>query len=394
MKVKFYTEELVSKEEIKTMVKSFYNLMINISDIQIIIVSSFDKTSFVDGVGEIYDLNNNLLHGFVVEITQTTDSDSRNSSAYQRLPKFVFAKQYYPNYDQFLYYRNYFTCSTPTCLIGLSIANILGVKIINCEFEPLSLETLLILKKKISEGKSHNIPLFVDLSENYVKMSGKLKNGNKWADSTVGFMSSMIFLLSRQGYKSFKIVNHHLSGQKLYNTNNKFRKIISLLGVTVSFEGTDVVWSQNDNKFQPSETYFKILEKGEKLSMINLVDFLSQNGHEVIFTNISGCERGKLVHKQISYTFPKSMRIPDIISIKNDKLFFIEGECTENLEAGLLQIKDFTPCVDYVCSLINSFFKNIYIGVITDLENKSTNQDYFGHYLNPKNYSLNNGIFC
>jgi hypothetical protein len=394
MKVKFYTEELVTREEVKIMVKNFYNLNINILDIQIIIVSSFDKTSFVDGIGEIYDSNNELIHGFVVEITQTTDADSRNSSAYQRLPKFVFAKQYYPNYDQFLYYRNYFVCSTPTCLIGLSIAHILGVKIINCEFEPLPLEEVLILKKKISENKSHNVPLFVNVFENYVEISGKLKNGNGWADSTVGFMSAMIFLLSCQGHKNFNTVSHHLSEKKLFNTNNKFRKIISLLGVTVSFEGTNIVWTQSDYRFQPSETYFKVLEKGEKLSMINLVDFLKQNNHEVIFTNISGCERGKLVHQQINYTFPKSMRIPDIISIKNNEIFFIEGECTENLNDGLLQIKDFTPCVDYVCGLINSNFNNIYIGVITDLQNESNSQDYFGHYLNPTNYNFNNEIFC
>ena len=166
------------------------------------------------------------------------------------------------------------------------------------------------------------------------------------------------------------------------------------MGVSVLFEGTDVMWTQENYKFNPSETYYKILEKGEKLSLINFSNFLEKNGHEILFTNISGCERGKLSCNGNKHTFPKSMRIPDIISIKNNKLFVIEGECTENLHHGLLQIKDFGPCVKYVCNLFDYEFKNIYIGVITDLENNSIHEDYFGNYLNETNFKLKNEIFC
>jgi hypothetical protein len=224
-KVLFYTEEFITKDQI-------YKLLVDIGypenssyNIDVIIVSSFDNTSFVDGVCEILNENNEIVDKFCVEITQTTDKESRNTSSYQRLIKFLFAKIYLPEHRQIMYFRENFKCSTNTCKIGLSILNLMGVEIINASIlNFLTLDELILLKNKISEKNSSNVPLSVKIKNGNVILSGKLKNGSGWHDPNVGFLSSIIYLLKNEGYNNFTLINHYLTESKIEKKNNKFKK--------------------------------------------------------------------------------------------------------------------------------------------------------------------------
>jgi hypothetical protein len=220
-KVLFYTEEFITKDQI-------YKLLVDIGypenssyNIDVIIVSSFDNTSFVDGVCEILNENNEIVDKFCVEITQTTDKESRNTSSYQRLIKFLFAKIYLPEHRQIMYFRENFKCSTNTCKIGLSILNLMGVEIINASIlNFLTLDELILLKNKISEKNSSNVPLSVKIKNGNVILSGKLKNGSGWHDPNVGFLSSIIYLLKNEGYNNFTLINHYLTESKIEKKNN------------------------------------------------------------------------------------------------------------------------------------------------------------------------------
>jgi hypothetical protein len=387
--VKYYTEELTSNCEIIEILQKIGISFKERPFVEIIPVKSFDKTSFVDGVCEVYN-NGVIEHKFVIEITQTTDKQSRNTSAYQRPPKFIFAKKYLPEYQQVMYFRVPFIASTNTAVIGLSILNLMGVKIINAEFESLSLESLIKLKNKISKEKSHNTPYYVEVKEDgVVEISGKLKNGNSWSDPGIGFISVMIYLFAiNSGVNKFKILNHQIGGDKLFKTKNKFRKLVSLIGCEVSFENSDVVWNSNDYVFNRSEQYFTILEDGEKLSMINFHSYLQNKGHHILFTNIAGCERSKLRINGKEYTLPKTMKIPDLITLKENSLFMIEGECDYNLKKGMLQIDGFDECKNFVLSRMDNCINEVYIRVVTDKEVDFDDQKYSGYYLNEEKYLL------
>jgi hypothetical protein len=393
-KVLFYTEEFITKNQVLGLLYDIGYSQESDYDVKCELVTSFDKTSFVDGVCEILNENGDLIDKFCVEITQTTDKESRNTSSYQRLIKFLFAKIYLPDYRQIMYFREKFTCTTNTCKIGLSILKLMGVEIINVSISDyLNLEELILLKNKISKKNPSNVPLYVEIKEEYVELSGKLKNGNNWSDPNIGFISSIIYLLKNEGHKNFKLMNHCMEEKKLKNTNNKLKKLISTFSVSLSFDSTNVIWN-NDNEFTASNNYFKILEVGEKLSMINFLNFLVDKNYEVYFSNIAGCERGKVrINKKI-YTLPKKMRIPDLIVHKNGNIYFIEGECKKNINKGLEQLTTFGECVKFICDVVEFKPEKIYTGVISDLYSTTTNDNYFGYFLNKEQNQIKNGIFC
>ena len=271
--------------------------------------------------------------------------------------------------------------------------NLMGVEIINADFKPLSFDELLVKKNEISLKNPANTPYTVEVNNEIATISAKLKNGNHWSDPGVGFVTTMMYLLSNQkGINKFKIINHQMSDSKLKMTNNKFRKLVFLFGFEVSFEGSGVSWTNKDYQFTPSEKYYTILEDGEKLSMINFHNYLKQNEHTILFTNIAGCERSKLVINGKLITFPKSMKIPDLITYKNGYLYFFEGECDYNLKCGLKQIKGFGPCEKYVLENMDKAPTNVYIGVITDKPVDVIDSDYFGYFLNDNDYLINDGI--
>lgn len=390
--VKFYTEELINKDEVLNFLHKVGIDGIKDDSVDIIPVKSFDKTSFVDGICEVY-IDETLVHKLVVEITQTTDKDSRNTSAYQRISKFIFAKKYLPDYEQIMYFTNKYISSTNTSQIGLSMLTLMGVKVINADFKPLSFDELVVKKNEISFKNPANIPYTVEVNNEIATISVKLKNGNGWSDPGVGFVTTMMYLLSENmGINKFKVINHQMSNSKLKVTKNKFRKFVSLFDFEVSFQGSDVIWTNSDYQFNPSKDYYTILEDGEKLSMINFHDYLKQNEHTVLFTNIAGCERSKLLIDGKTLTFPKSMKIPDLITYKNGQLYFFEGECDYNIKCGLEQIKGFGPCQKYVLENMEKTPTNVYIGVITDKRVDMSESNYFGYFLNKNDYLLKDGI--
>ena len=391
-KVQFYTEELINKEEVLNILNSIGIDFSETPSIDIIPVKSFDKTSFVDGICKVY-IDNKLIHKLVVEITQTTDKDSRNTSAYQRPNKFFFAKKYLPDYKQIMYFTDKYTSSTNTSQIGLSMLSLMGVEIINAEFKPLTFEELLVKKNEISLKNPTNTPYTVEINNGIATISAKLKNGNNWSDPGVGFVTIMMYLLFNiKGINKFKIINHQMLDSKLKGTKNKFRKFVSIFNFQVLFENSDVIWTNENYQFNPSEKYYTILEDGEKLSMINFHNYLKQNGHTILFTNIAGCERSKLVINSKLITFPKSMKIPDLITYKEGRLYIFEGECDYNLKNGLEQIKGFGPCEKYVLENMDKVPTSVYTGVITDKPVDVINSDYFGYFLNDNDYLLNDGI--
>lgn len=392
VEVKFYTEELINKEEILSFLKKVGICFIESPSVDIIPVKSFDNTSFVDGICEIY-FDSKLIHKLVVEITQTTDKDSRNTSAYQRLNKFIFAKKYLPDYIPIMYFTENYTSSTPTSQIGLSMLTLMGVKVINADFVPLSFDELLILKNEIKDRNSSNTPYTVEINNGFATIGAKLKNGINWSDPGIGYVTTMMYLLFEEmGINKFKIINHQMSDSKLERTKNKLRKFVSLFSFEVSFENSEVIWNNKNYRFNTAEEYYTILEDGEKLSMINFHNYLKQNGHNILFTNIAGCERSKLVINSKKFTFPKSMKIPDLITYKDGRLYFIEGECDYNFKNGLVQIKSFDMCKNFVLKNMDNNPSNVYIGVITDKYVNVKNSDYFGYFLNNNDYLINDEI--
>jgi hypothetical protein len=194
--INLYTEENLADSLVLNI---FKGLGITLKDDKITIntVKSSWDSSFVDLVIEIVE-NNVVTNGYLIEITQSTDKDSRNSSSYQRIQKFIIAKKYYPSYRSVIYFTKTFKINTNTAKIGLSICNLLGIETINVDGQ-LCCDIFEIQKlKNKMKPKGSNVPVkfWYNKNKRTLTVSCKLEKSGHFAhDPNIGFLSSVIFLL-------------------------------------------------------------------------------------------------------------------------------------------------------------------------------------------------------
>lgn len=390
--IKIFTEERLNGEITNNLLN-----YLGLSDTKTIIttVKSEWDSSFVDCVIELYS-EGTLVKGFLVEITQSTQSDSRNSSAYQRPQKFIQASYHYPEYEKIIFHTEKYKATTDTAKIGLSLCYLMGVKIINIEGDfPKTIEELEYFKNNMI-GPSHNTPIkfWFDKKNRHLKISAKLEKGGGFSsDPNIGFVSSIIYILKNE--VDYILISNHGLSKKHMKSKNKLYKNLVIMNKKINFQFSDEILEFGLNRgITIPKNYYKILEEGEKLSMIRLNFYLERRGCEVIFRNIAGCEREKLCIDGVKITIPKKIPVPDLVfRNKNGDIIIIEGECAKNVEKGLEQLKTFGPFIDIIKKNLKIEETKIVCGVVTDHQSETHNENYFGNYLNSENYNLNGFVY-
>lgn len=394
MQILISTEERLSKEILKNIL-GYLGLSQFEKNVKIQTVKSEWNSSFVDCIIELYS-DGKIIKGFLVEITQSTEADSRNTAAYQRLQKFIISSRYYPNYEKVIFHTEKYYANTDTSKIGLSLSYLMGIKIFNVEGDyPKNVKDLQELKNQM-KGPSHNTPLkfWFDKKNSTLKISAKLeKSGSFSYDPNMGFVSSIIAILKDE-VENILIVNHGLDKKHL-KSKNKLYKNLLILNKQVSFQFEDEIleWGL-DTTFNIPKNYYKNLQNGEKLSMIKFNNFLEERGIEILFRNISGCEREKLRIDGVTLTVPKKTPIPDLVfRDKNGEIIIIEAESLKNVKKGLEQLKTFDRFIDIIKKNLKINDTKIVCGVVTDYESNINDVNYFGNYLNSENHKLNGFVY-
>ena len=160
MNIKFYTEEYLYPRDIQ-------NVLTRIGvdknhHVEIINIKSSNNSSLLDLLVEIDGV---MEYG--IEITQTTDKDSRNSSVYQRPQKFLQFKHYYPNAKCLMYYTEKFVPKTDTAKFGFGILDNMGVELYNVDgVYPTEMNELIRLKNSM-KTKKNNVPVRVNINSDY-----------------------------------------------------------------------------------------------------------------------------------------------------------------------------------------------------------------------------------
>lgn len=388
------TEERLSKN-IVNRILIFLGLNDFSNNVKIQTVKSEWDSSFVDIILEII-VDGVITNGFLIEITQSTDKDSRNSSSYQRLQKFIIGSYYYPNYRKIVYYTEVFYPTTSTAKIGLSLAYLSKIEMVNVSGEfPKTIEELEKLKNEM-KGPSHNTPLkfWFNKEKKKLTISSKLnKSGSFSYDPNIGFVSSLISILQND-VNYIEIINHGLLKSHL-KSKNKLYKNLQIMSKKIHFRFDDesIIWDVYDEITIP-QNYYKILNEGEKLSMIKFNNYLESKNYEIIFRNIAGCEREKLIIMGKSYTIPKKIPVPDLVYInKKNELVIIEGECAKNVKKGIAQLETFNDFINFLLEIINFKSNNIIKGVVTDKQVEISDKNYLGYFNSSKNNKLNEIIY-
>lgn len=298
----------------------------------------------------------------IVEETKTDDSESRNTGAYQRITKFVYANMFYPDVQKIMLYKIKVEQKKPTntSVFGSKMLLTLGVEIVGKskkygELKPFNnIEELIKLKSKMKAPPKGNVPINIVKSSNTISVSGRLiKSGGLSHDPNIGALSAICASLRNLGWKEDIVIIKHGLSQKHITPRNKFIKIAKDLNIKL--KGLNL----------PNETvkqdYWHYEENSEKIASIFLHLIIENyTKTKAIYENHAGGERGYLYDiegKPIAVEkYQEGLRdkyksgdksviisIPDIIFFDKERseIVNVEGKVRSNIQKGVEELKGF-----------------------------------------------------
>lgn len=162
---------------------------------------------------------------YAIEETKTNDSESRNTGVYQRITKFVYINNFYPQTTKIMLYnlKTDLKKPTQTSIFGTRILRTLGVEIMGKNFEENneilqafeSVEELIAYKKSMKKPPKNNVPLNIHKTENVICISARLFKANALAhDPNIRAVSGICAALRALKFKGKLTITHHGLEQK------------------------------------------------------------------------------------------------------------------------------------------------------------------------------------
>jgi hypothetical protein len=282
----------------------------------------------------------------LVESTKTLNDDSRNSSVFQRMIKFLVARHYYPDADMVMFYTSSPEFKSNTAAFGLRLFASLGVSVcsplgttVGVPFE--SADALIESKNAIPE-KAGNASIRLARSGTVVTIRGRLDKteGRMDYDPNVGLFASMINAMHALSPQlSFRVVEHGLDIRKI-RMDNKFW--FAVRGIEVTLDG----FVSGDSRLP--DCYYRTVTGNEKTSTIL---FQHQSGLPVIFHNHAGCQRSSLLAPDGSaYPVPKTITMPDValLDAHAKVVYIVEGKDNSKVAAAQKQLDAIGPFEELV----------------------------------------------
>lgn len=262
---------------------------------------------------------------YAIEETKTNDSKSRNTGVYQRITKFVYINNFYPQTTKIMLYnlKTDLKKPTQTSIFGTRILRTLGVEIMGKDFK----------------------------ENNEILQAFESKANALAHDPNIGAVSGICTALRTLKFKGKLTITHHGLEQKHLGKNNKFIQIANVLNIDLC--GLDIP------KANLAKEYWHYETKGEKLATIFIhlvVEHFSRG--QTIFENHAGCEKSyfltadsdyialqKYENKQSYKQGNKNARlfIPDLIllDLDNFEIINIEGKKYCNKQQGIKELNNY-----------------------------------------------------
>lgn len=351
----------------------------NVENIFITIISG--SSSFTDYL-VFYSENPPLVTDsplYLIEETKTGDSESRNTAAYQRSSKFVYASFFYPKVPKIMLYSLRVAQrkeSTSTSVFGTKLLATLGVEILGRILQKdaysafSNIDELIELKNEMSLPH-YGLAVRINKVGDVIKISARLeKSGYLSHDPNIGMTTVISACLRKLGWKGrIVITDHGLASQKNVGVRNKFIAIANQLGVELENLTIPRVSLHGE--------YWKVEANKEKIGTIFTSILCEEFTDSVaIYENHGGCERGYFISEKnkenIEYlAVPKFsdrekykagdksyiISIPDLVLYdrKRDIIINAEGKVFAKREEGYKEIGGFDSFED-------KFIKKYYPG--------------------------------
>jgi len=272
----------------------------------------------------------------LVEATQTTESESRNSCLGQRVTKFVVARKYYPNVPFVFLYSQRPSYNTDTAMLHAKIYKTHGIPVyyrdepfddMLQDIEAFDNVNELIYKVNYMRKKKGNVPIQIfQTGEFTFFINARLSKGSGRHishDPNIGIVSILAATI-----KSFvsncriTVTSHGVD--RLCRPDHKF--MIANRDVNLTLEGFEYMTTL----CTPLKgSYYRKLHgtTSEKLATILLHELAyTTNGSSILFHNHAGGARSKFKTPEHNISVPKKMSIPDLVIKMNHKIYIIEGK--------------------------------------------------------------------
>ncbi len=298
---------------------------------------------------------------YAIEETKTADSESRNSSIFQRCSKFVYIDYFYPNLQKIMLYNLQISQKkepTKTNIFGSRLLATYGVKIIGKtqnqeQIKPFqSIDEVIEYKNSMRLPPKNNVPILLKKYNDRIEISGRLfKNDSLSHDPNIGALSIISAILRKLNWDKKIIITKHGLAQKHISDKNKFIQIANQLDIKLD----NLVIPKIKSKTQ----YWHYEQNGEKLATI-FIHLVVENftSSYSIFENHAGCEKGYFYNSDGTVIALRKYRdtekyksgdktaiifIPDLIllDIENLEIINIEGKKYENKKNGILELKNY-----------------------------------------------------
>ena len=282
----------------------------------------------------------------LIEATKTTDKDSRNTSAYQRLIKFIIARQYFPNAKLVMFYESALPkTNTKTMQFGIRLLKTLGVDIIGHDgtyvfptYEPYTKIEDIMHDKNNMKALSNNVGIRITKTDdNAYTITAKLeKSGAFGHDPNKGLVSTLCYCINKLSPNcTITISGHGLKQSMLKDCKgNKF--LFAIRGINVILQGINLP----ENVSGPTHYWHKQAVSSEKHASISCHFTYLSNGWQCIFHNHAGSARSYLELDGGQQTqVPKAFKIPDIVFKKDNDLLLVEAKNLKTLLKGDSQLE-------------------------------------------------------
>lgn len=301
------------------------------------------ETSSVDYI--VVDAENKPV--LLMESTQTTDKDSRNTAWCQRITKFAVCSRMLPGVRRVMYYTDEMGDHTSdTATFALRILATMGVEVCHRGGELKgqvfsTVQDIVDEKNKLAaKCPKHSVPVRLTLVDKVVTISGRLNKtaGRMDNDPNIGLFSGMINAIHTIDPEcTFRIIDHQLDVSKIGETNKFW---FGVKGIDVQIDGF-----VGERVPLPTE-YFHKVGGGEKMASIL---FQHQSGLPVAFHNHAGCQRSSFMSSDGTCTsVPKEITMPDIVLVDEATkiLFITEGKDISKIKKAEDQLDNLDPFID------------------------------------------------
>jgi hypothetical protein len=289
-----------------------------------------------------------LLEGepvLLIEATKTTDSDSRNSSAYQRLIKFIIAKQYFPDAILVMYYEGAFKAKhTNTLKFGIRLLKTLGAIVVGHTGEEIfqelgafdDIDSIMDAKNNMKANSANVGIRITKTNTNSYTISAKLVKSNTFShDPNKGLVSALCYCINQLSHQCcIEVIEHGLSQSMIEGKmGNKFWYAVEGINVTLK----SLKLSQRPQR--PFEYWKNQSVSSEKTASIACHFAYSKDKWQCIFHNHAGGTRSfLLLGDGTQQAVPKSLKVPDMVFKRNNEILIIESKNLKTLKQGDVQL--------------------------------------------------------